>query len=319
MRLFEGVHQIGVRMERATNLFVYLFTGKNSILLDTGLAQTPRDTIAPYLNEVGLKPTDLGLALITHCDPDHFGGNSELKALSPRTLLAVHDKDAEMASDPEVAMKLRADEFRKDHDVFYPAEIWNAVRAMMGSVVPIDIRLSGGEKLFVEDDLLLEVIHTPGHTRGSISLLDRRDNAIFIGDAILGKFVPGVDGKPALAPTYRYVDEYLSTIRTIRDLKPRYVYSTHFPPMEGSDAARFLDDSERFVGVLESEIQKIVRQNDDPVPMKRMIREANARLKICPEQAELDLAFPIAGHLERLVKKKKLKALPTSPLAYRAT
>ena len=51
--------------------------------------------------------------------------------------------------------------------------------------------------------------------------------------------------------------------------------------------------------------------------MKRMIREANARLKICPEQAELDLAFPIAGHLERLVKKKRLKTLPTSPLTYR--
>jgi hypothetical protein len=51
--------------------------------------------------------------------------------------------------------------------------------------------------------------------------------------------------------------------------------------------------------------------------MKRMIREANPRLKICPEQAELDLAFPIAGHLERLVKKKRLKTLPTSPLTYR--
>jgi len=317
MKLFAGVHQIGVKMERATSLFVYLFTGKNSILLDTGLAQTPRDTVSPYLNELGLKPTDLSLAVMTHCDPDHFGGNSELKALSPKTLLATHDQDAEMASDPEAVMRLRADEFRKDHSVFSPPEIWNAVRAMMGSAVPIDLRLSGGERLFVENDLILELIHTPGHTRGSISVLDRRDNAIFIGDAVLGKFVPGVDGKPALAPTYRYVDQYLSTIDKIRSLKPRYVYSTHFPPMEGPDAVGFLDESEKFVGTLESEIQKIVQERRDPVSMKTMIREANARLKICPEQVELDLAFPIAGHLERLVKKKKLRALETSPLTYR--
>ncbi|MGD0549594.1 MAG: MBL fold metallo-hydrolase [Candidatus Bathyarchaeia archaeon] len=319
MELFKGVHQIGVRMARATNLFMYLFTGKNPILVDTAVVGGPRDTLVPYLTEIGLSPTDLSLALITHCDPDHFGGNSELRALSPRTLLTVHDKDAEMASDPEMVMRLRLGEFRKDHDVFYSTETWNAVRAMMGSAVPIDVRLSGGEKLLVDDDLLLEVIHAPGHTRGHISIFDARDRAVFIGDAVLGRSVPDVDGKPALAPTYRYVDEYLSTIRTIRGLKPRYIYSTHFPPMEGSDAMRFLDDSEKFVGTLESEIQKMVRESRDPLPMKRMIREANARLKICPEHAELDLAFPIAGHLERLVKKKRLKTLPTSPLTYRAS
>jgi len=317
MKLFDGIHQIGVKMERATHLFVYLFTGENSFLLDTGLAETPKDTVAPYLDGVGLKPTDLSLAVITHCDPDHFGGNSNIKALNLKTLLAVHHEDADMASDPETVMKLRLGEFGKDHHVFYSAETLNAVRAMMGSAVPIDLLLSGREKLYVGDDLVLEVMHTPGHTRGSISLLDHRDNAVFIGDAVLGKFVPGVDGKPALAPTYRYVDEYLTTIKTLQDLKPRYIYSTHFPAMEGSDALKFLDESRKFVVVLENEIQKIVREGGDPVPMKKMIREANARLKICPEPAELDLAFPITGHLERLVRKKKLKALPTSPLTYR--
>jgi glyoxylase-like metal-dependent hydrolase (beta-lactamase superfamily II) len=151
MRLYQGVHQIGVKMARGTDLFVYLFTGKNSILLDTGIAQTPSDAVAPYLGEIGLKPSDLTLALITHGHPDHFGGNSDLKALSPKTLLAVHHKDAGMASDPEMAMKLGNDEFRKDHDVFYwdhvKDDVWNTIRAMMGSPVPIDLLLSGGDNI----------------------------------------------------------------------------------------------------------------------------------------------------------------------------
>jgi hypothetical protein len=67
--------------------------------------------------------------------------------LNPRTLLAVHHKDVETASDPETVMRLKADEFRKGHHVFYPAEILNVVRAMMGSAVPIDVLLCGREKL----------------------------------------------------------------------------------------------------------------------------------------------------------------------------
>lgn len=316
MRLFPGIHQISVKMGRETNLFLYLFTGRNSFLLDTGVAESPADDVVPHLREAGIKPTDLNLAVITHCDPDHFGGNSRLKALSPRTLLAAHHLDAAMASDPDMVMTLRVNEFRKDHGVYASDEAWKIIRAMMGSAVPIDVLMSGGEKLFVDNNLLLEVINTPGHTRGHIALFDGRDSAIFLGDAVFGKSVPGIDGKPNLPPTYRYVDEYVSTIKMLKNLKPKYIYSAHFPPMEEADAENFLQESQDFVDSLDHEIERIVSGSANPIPMRRIIVETNARLGICPKDAELDLMFPIAGHLEKLVRERKIRTLPTSPLTY---
>ena len=49
--------------------------------------------------------------------------------------------------------------------------------------------LSGGET-FAFDDFELDVVHTPGHSAGSISLLNRGDGTLFSGDFLLENITP---------------------------------------------------------------------------------------------------------------------------------
>lgn len=56
----------------------------------------------------------------------------------------------------------------------------------------IDRPLSDGETLLI-GDLRLEVLHTPGHTPGSICLLERSDGALFSGDTLMAGWVGRTD------------------------------------------------------------------------------------------------------------------------------
>jgi glyoxylase-like metal-dependent hydrolase (beta-lactamase superfamily II) len=55
---------------------------------------------------------------------------------------------------------------------------------LVGGSVPVDRTLSDGDHLELGDGLTLEVIHTPGHSSGSISLFLREAGVLITGDAV---------------------------------------------------------------------------------------------------------------------------------------
>ena len=78
-----GIQRITQRLG-ARDLHLYLVMGERPLLVDTGLASTPEQTILPALRRLGVPPTRLGFLLVTHPDVDHFGGNSAMKRAAPR-------------------------------------------------------------------------------------------------------------------------------------------------------------------------------------------------------------------------------------------
>src|ERR1700692_1035493 len=87
MEIFRHVYQIA-SLVADRNLFQYLFLGDNTILLDTGASYTPDETIFPFLKKVGLEPSRLTMAINTHADADHHGGNASLKRGAGQVMLA---------------------------------------------------------------------------------------------------------------------------------------------------------------------------------------------------------------------------------------
>jgi len=313
MKLFEGVYQIDFLMGERV-LHQYLLVGDRSLLVDTGTKETPEKTTLPYLDSIGLKREALNFALNTHCDADHFGGNSELLRLVPTITLMAHKADRDQIEDPNVTMELRYNSFSKDHGIEYTQEVKSWLRGMMGERTRLHVLLQGGEVFQLSDHWAVEVIHAPGHSHGHVAVWDPKHKALIIGDAVLWKYIPATDGKPALPPSYMYVDEYLSTINRFKGLKPDVLLTAHYPNMKGEEVTMFLDESTRFAQQAEREIIRALRKSRTPLTLRELIETVGVKLTPVPLPARMDLSFPFRGHLERLTHEHKVRRVKKNGL-----
>jgi glyoxylase-like metal-dependent hydrolase (beta-lactamase superfamily II) len=85
-----GIHRIESDLGSRFMAQYLLIGAQRTVLVDTGLAQTPDTALVPALEEAGLEPD---LILISHADLDHCGGNRTMRQRYPRTLLACHERD----------------------------------------------------------------------------------------------------------------------------------------------------------------------------------------------------------------------------------
>lgn len=127
------------------------------VLIDTS-SDADASKIMDYLGRIRVTPKDLSTIFITHTHPDHVGGLAAIK----------HGSPAKVA-----AHKIEADFIARKRVYEGPPGI------QRHSGTPVDVLLDDGQK---HDGL--EVIFTPGHTRGSISLLDSAHSLLIAGDAM---------------------------------------------------------------------------------------------------------------------------------------
>ena len=88
-----------------------------------------------------------------------------------------------------------------------------------------DELLEDGDEIRV-GGLLLEVVHTPGHTLGSICLYLRRERALFTGDTVLGL------GPVAVAPPpFGDMALYLDSLERLKSYDAALLLPGHGPPV----------------------------------------------------------------------------------------
>jgi glyoxylase-like metal-dependent hydrolase (beta-lactamase superfamily II) len=219
----------------------YLLRGDRSLLVDTGVKETPAEVILPFLD--GLQPD---LVLTSHADVDHFGGNAAIKAAAPRALFLAHELDVPWIESAEAIMRERYGWYAA-HDLAYDPEVFTWLREAMGSDTPVDLRLQAGERIRLGPSLVVEVIHLPGHTPGHVGLWDPASRTAIVIDAVMGRGLLDMDGKVIHPPPYFDVDAYLGAARRLQALDPVRLLTAHYDVIEGEQVARFLADSIAFV------------------------------------------------------------------------
>jgi glyoxylase-like metal-dependent hydrolase (beta-lactamase superfamily II) len=139
----------------ATNVYVLADPStREAIAIDTAIPCLP--WIAGTLAE---RDWTLKLIISTHGHWDHVGANAAV-AEHTGAAIAVHPLDAHRLTDPQ--------------PLFAPFEIPPSV--------PAAELVEGGEIRFGE--IHLRVLHTPGHTEGSVCLLADDDGLLFSGDTL---------------------------------------------------------------------------------------------------------------------------------------
>jgi len=158
MEIAPGVHSVPLPGANG-----FLVCEDRLTLIDAGLPGS-RPVLEGYVSGIGRSLSDLGRIICTHGHPDHVGGVRELETDGVEVLM--HPADFE-ALHVTLGEALR----RPSKGRLFAYMARTPDRAMPvhdGDVLPV----LGG----------LEVIHTPGHTPGSICLYAGRDRLLFVGD-----------------------------------------------------------------------------------------------------------------------------------------
>ncbi len=151
-----------------TNCYVaWCSKTKKAVIIDPGFdTQDRAEKVLGFLKESNLKAKFI---IDTHGHPDHTSGNGIVKSATSAPIL-IHKLDANMLS-----------------------EAGKRLAAMFGFHVAspaADRFLENGDIVkFGEVDLL--VLHTPGHSPGSISLIG--ENCVFTGDTLFAGSIGRVD------------------------------------------------------------------------------------------------------------------------------
>jgi glyoxylase-like metal-dependent hydrolase (beta-lactamase superfamily II)/8-oxo-dGTP pyrophosphatase MutT (NUDIX family) len=93
--------------------------------------------------------------------------------------------------------------------------------------IPADRLLNDGELLTVDGDPIMRwrVLHTPGHARGHVSLVEERTRAAVVGDMVAGL------GTILIDPPEGDMAEYVRQLARLRDLPVRALYPAHGSPL----------------------------------------------------------------------------------------
>ncbi|WP_405851974.1 MBL fold metallo-hydrolase [Streptomyces sp. NBC_00090] len=200
----------------------YLWQDERELtLIDAGWAGSADATTAA-IRAAGLDPDLLRRIVLTHCHPDHVGAARELADRHGAEILA-HRLDAPV---------IRGEAPVPEPDLLD----WELPLYEHGMTVPeapptrVDREVEDGEELGFGDGAV--VVHTPGHTPGSLAVHLPRHGVLFTGDTVAA--VQGV--------TFGvfHVDRALAmdSMRRLAKLAPSVLCCGHGAPVTSDTAAR---------------------------------------------------------------------------------
>lgn len=189
------------------------------------------------IGEVVRDLTDLPILVVnTHAHLDHVGGNAHFETAF------IHTRES-LAEVADTARRFREMATQDDFPAPFPEGF--ALDRYAPQVPEPTHRLAGGETIDL-GSRVLEVLPTPGHTAGSICLLDEANRLLFTGDTVTDRPLQGIGEGVSLG-------EYQATLRLLAEMSPDLdlLLPGHGPsPLVGSileelaGAAMSLEDSQ---------------------------------------------------------------------------
>jgi glyoxylase-like metal-dependent hydrolase (beta-lactamase superfamily II) len=203
---------------------IWHVTGRETdLLVDTGLGVA---SLAEAAADLFDKPLTV---VLTHCHMDHAGGAHEFGTC------CVHAAEAEALRDASNHLPLDVSAYSAD-DLAWFAGIGYDISGGLLTAIPhaeFDpathvMQAAEVSRLVGEGDVIdlgsraFEILHLPGHSRGSIGLWEASSGTLFSGDAIydgaLLDQIPGSD-----------IPLYIGSMERLRDLPVSVVHAGHDP------------------------------------------------------------------------------------------
>ena len=194
----------------------FLIKGEKYILLDTGVPKSFAK-IKRYMTDNDINPRDISLVIITHNHLDHTGSLSNIKELTGAPVLIHTSEDLSLSKGATTPVQSRILLLRWLVKIMKKPKIepFNAEIIINNNEI-IDLKSYG---------VAGKVIHTPGHTDGSISVI------LESGQAIVGDLFNGKKTKHGIKASYPFICSNLDAIkvsmRKLIDQGSNQFYNAH--------------------------------------------------------------------------------------------
>jgi glyoxylase-like metal-dependent hydrolase (beta-lactamase superfamily II) len=187
----------------------FIIAGNDPILIDTGAGRSIGE-IVDNIERVGVDPESLKRVVITHCHIDHIGGMPYLKE-HLGVKFYMHALDAGPIE-------------RGDRDV--------TAAGMYGinfPPTPVDVKFEDSTFTLDIDDKKLVLLHTPGHTPGSISpYIDIGKKRVLFAQDVHGPFLDVFSSD---------INEWRESMEKLIALEPDILCEGHFGIYEPKERA----------------------------------------------------------------------------------
>lgn len=172
------------------DVYSYIVFGDTIALIDSGVAGAEA-IIFDYIKKNGRDLKEISMVILSHSHPDHIGSAKTIKQATKCKVIA-HDGEKDWIEDTEKQFKER------------PVP---GFHTLVGGSVNIDRLLVDDEIVNLGEKITCKVMHTPGHSRGSLTLFFDNEKAMITGDSL---------PLPNDLPIY---DDIVASVNSIRKLK----------------------------------------------------------------------------------------------------
>ncbi len=195
-----------------TNTYIVYGKDKEGIVIDPG------DEASRIIKRISELDINIKYIVITHAHADHIGALDDIiKYTKAQVIIHKADKEALLNNAENYCQMLNV---KPQH-------------VKVNDLIEVD-----DNYLFNVDDLSFEVIHTPGHTAGSICLYEKNLNVLFTGDTIFYDCYGRCD---------LYSGDFSNMVNSVRKLFNRFSDITIYP---GHDKIVNIDSAKKRIRLL---------------------------------------------------------------------
>jgi glyoxylase-like metal-dependent hydrolase (beta-lactamase superfamily II) len=283
----------------------YLSMGDHGMIIEGGTGATSA-IITEQIEELGIEPERIKYLALTHTHTDHIGAVPHLKRLWPHLQLVAGAVAANLLQREELIKAF----LQGDRDIaeimVSKGEIAKLPPELEDYAFDVDLVVKEGDSLDLGSGIVWTIYETPGHSPCHISLYEKKEKTLIIGD-VTGFYVPEED---VFWPNYfQSLETYCNSIRKLSTLSAQRGALSHNYVVEGG-VGHHLQRAIRATESYHLELLERLGKGEDPnqiamekakwvntltdmVPLELMYSLAKILIKRSQSEAEKENLFTI--------------------------